>query len=146
MQQLTILNEDNVFFGMKQMTKEEAITFAGEHLVKQGYVKDAYIQGMLEREKITNTYIGNGIGIPHGTDNAKKEILQSGIVILHFKDGINYGGETAHLVIGIAGKNNEHLEILSKIAIALSDEDEVGKIINSSTKEELYSYLDEINN
>jgi mannitol PTS system EIIA component len=145
MMQTVILKEDNVLYGLPTMAKEEAIKLAGNLLLKQGYVNEGYIQSMLEREKVTNTYIGNGIGIPHGTDSGKKEINSSGIVILHFKDGIDYDGETANLVIGIAGKDDEHLEILSKIAIALSEEEEVRKIVRSNSKNELCSYFADIN-
>jgi phosphate transport system protein len=54
--------------------------------------------------------------------NDKKEIKESGIVILQFPNGVEYGDSTVYLVIGIAGKDNEHLDILSKIAISLDDE------------------------
>ncbi len=39
---------------------------------------------MLEREKVMTTYMGMGVAIPHGVNEAKKEILSSGIVILQF--------------------------------------------------------------
>lgn len=140
-----LFGKENVKYDLHDMSKREAILLAGDLLVKRGYVQESYVKSMLEREELTSTYIGNGIGIPHGTDASKKEILNSGIVVLHFKQGIDYDGETVNLVIGIAGKDNEHLEILSKIAVVLSEEDEVNKVVNSSSLEELYAHLDAIN-
>ncbi len=52
----------------------------------------------------------------------QKEILSSGIVILQFPNGIDFDGEKAYLLIGIAGVGDEHLEILSNIAVVLDDD------------------------
>ncbi|WP_343119298.1 PTS sugar transporter subunit IIA, partial [Clostridioides difficile] len=101
---------------LDSVSKEEAITLAGRKLVENGYVKEEYIPAMLEREKVMTTYMGMGVAIPHGVNEAKKEILSSGIVILQFPNGIDFDGEKAYLLIGIAGVGDEHLEILSNIA------------------------------
>ena len=140
MKQNTLLKE-NILLELKSMTKEDAITTAGNLLVKNGYVKENYVKSMLEKEKTCNTYIGNSIAIPHGTNDSKNEILKSGIVILQFKDGIDYGDDKAYLVIGIAGVNDEHLEILSKIAIAIEDMNTVNKIIKSNSRTEICNIL-----
>ena len=49
-----------------------------------------------------------------------------------FPDGTDWGGETVKLVIGIAGVGDEHLNILSNIAITCSDEDDVEDLLHSS--------------
>lgn len=117
-----VLCEENVFLGLGSVSKEEAIVMAGQKLVENGYVKESYIDAMLEREKIMTTFMGMGVAIPHGVNEAKKEILSSGIVILQFPEGVDFDGEKAYLIIGIAGVGNEHLEILSNIAVVLDDE------------------------
>jgi mannitol/fructose-specific phosphotransferase system IIA component len=141
-----ILLKENILLNLKSMSKEESIITAGKLLVEKGYVKDSYVQGMLEREKVYNTYIGNKVAIPHGTNDYKNEILQSGIVVLQFKEGINYGDDKAYLVIGIAGVNDEHLEILSNIAITIDDINTVNKIIESNSRTEIYNILLSLNN
>ena len=85
-----VLNENNIFLGLDSVSKEEAITLAGRKLVENGYVKEEYILAMLEREKVMTTYMGMGVAIPHGVNEAKKEILSSGIVILQFPNGIDF--------------------------------------------------------
>ena len=48
-------------------------------------------------------------------------------------------------MVGIAGIENEHLDILSKIAIIFSDDDEVQKLVDASTAEQLHALLSEVN-
>jgi PTS system mannitol-specific IIA component len=141
-----ILDQDHVILGAKIETKEAAIRLAGQVLVDKGFVEEEYIEMMMEREALTTTYMGNFIAIPHGTDDAKSMVKQSGISVIQLPDGVDFGsGNLVKLVIGIAGKNNEHLELLSKIAIVCSDEKNVQKLINSSTKQELLSIFEGVN-
>ncbi|MCQ2969089.1 MAG: PTS mannitol transporter subunit IICBA [Clostridium sp.] len=118
----SILKKNNIVLGLESVSKEEAIKRAGEILAKENYVKDEYIQAMLQREEIVSTYIGMGVAIPHGVGEAKKEVKASGIAVLQYPNGVKFGDELAYLVIGIAGVGDEHLTILSNIAMSLEDE------------------------
>ena len=133
----SILKSDNIIVGLKSESKEEAIERAGKMLVKEGYVNNNYIAAMQEREKIVSTYIGMGIAIPHGVGEAKKEVKESGIVVLQYPDGVVFGDDLAYLVIGIAGVGDDHLEILSNIATSLEDETLVDKLKNTNNKFEI---------
>lgn len=117
-----ILNENNVFLNLQSVSKEEAITLAGEKLFDLGYIEKEYIESMLQREKVMTTFMGMGVSIPHGTNEGKSFVKNTGIVILQFPNGVDFDGEKAYIIIGIAGIGDEHLEILSKIAILLDDE------------------------
>lgn len=117
-----ILCEENIFLNIESMSKEDAIRFTGQKLVDLLYVNDSYIQAMIDRENLMTTYMGMGVAIPHGINEAKKDVKHSGMVILQFPQGVDFDGEMAYLLIGIAGKGNEHLEILSNIACQLDDE------------------------
>lgn len=125
-----------VYFDLPSMTKEAAIKLAGEKLVDIGLVETPYIDSMLAKEKTDVTYIGNGIAIPHGLHEAKKYVKESGIVILHYPQGIQYGSEDVFLLIGIAGKDDEHLTLLQELAIKLSDLEFVEKLVASKTQTE----------
>ncbi|MFI3209885.1 MAG: PTS sugar transporter subunit IIA [Peptostreptococcaceae bacterium] len=118
----SVLNENNVVLNLDSVSKEEAIVMCGKKLVENGYVNESYIQAMLDREELMTTFMGMGVAIPHGVNEAKKEIKKSGIVVLQFPNGIDFDGELAYLMIGIAGVGDEHLEILSNIATVLDDE------------------------
>ena len=108
-------------------------------LVDSGYVKDDYIDGMLKREETFATNIGNEIAIPHGIEDAKKQVKKSGIAVMAFPDGVIWNDdEKVRLVIGIAGVGDEHLEILGNIAENFSTIEEVDKLIDSNDINYIY--------
>ena len=132
-----LLREGNILLNQHFNSKDEAIKKVGELLVSGNYVKEAYIGKMLERENISTTYIGNNIAIPHGTSDSQNEILESGISIVQIPEGVSFGDDVAKVVIGIAGKGNTHLGLLSNIAVICSDMENVDKIVNAKTKQEI---------
>lgn len=141
-----ILQADNIYLNEQFDDKETAIRFTGDILVKQGYVKADYIEKMLEREEITSTYMGNYIAIPHGTDESKSQVLETGISVVTVPGGIDFGdGNIVKVLIGIAGKGDEHLEVLSNIAIVCSEEENVQKIVEATKKEEIIQIFNEVN-
>ena len=134
----TVLPTDNILLNVEAKTKEDAIRLAGSVLVKNGYVKENYIEKMIEREESLTTYMGNFIAIPHGTEESKQEVISSGISILQIPNGVDFGnGNIVKVVFGIAGKDNEHLDLLSQIAILCSEEENVHKLVAATSKEEL---------
>jgi mannitol PTS system EIIA component len=140
-----ILTPDTIELKVKLDSRDEAIRRAGALLVANGNVEDRYIDSMLEREQSVSTYMGNAVAIPHGTNDSKQWITRSGLSVITVPDGVEYGdGDVAHLIIGIAGKGDEHLEILSKISLVVSEEENVEKIVNAETKEELLAIFDEV--
>ncbi len=139
-----ILNDSNIMLNLAAEDKFAAIERAGRLLSENGYVDIEYLEGMRKRENDITTYIGNGIAIPHGTSEYVKHIRKSGIVVLQYPEGVDFGaGNVAYILIGIAGRNDEHLEILSAIAIACQDERNVEKLRNAAAKEEIISILAE---
>ncbi|WMT28743.1 PTS sugar transporter subunit IIA [Bacillus aerius] len=141
-----VLSKENIFLSEQAGSKEEAIKKAGEVLVANGYVTSDYVDKMFERENISSTFMGNSIAIPHGTEDAKAAVLHSGISIIQIPDGVEYGeGNVAKVVFGIAGKNNEHLDILSQIAIVCSEEENVERIIHAKDQDELIAIFNEVN-
>ena len=136
-----ILVPEGIILNQKSVTKEEAITAAGQLLTDLGYVDEEYIPLMLEREKIVTTYIGMGLAIPHGTTHDEGIIHKTGIVLIQYPEGIDFGDEKAQLVIGIAGKGGEHMEILSKICTALEDETILEKMKTTDDKEWIMKQL-----
>ncbi|ANB58604.1 mannitol-specific phosphotransferase enzyme IIA component [Anoxybacillus sp. B7M1] len=143
---MTILKKENIVLNAEVANKTEAIRLAGTILVEQGYVDEVYIEKMFEREALTSTYMGNFVAIPHGTEEAKPLVKQPGLSIVQVPNGVDFGeGNIVKLLIGIAGKENEHLEILSKIAIVCSEEENVEKMIHATEKEEILQLLNGVN-
>ncbi|ABR50347.1 PTS system, mannitol-specific IIC subunit [Alkaliphilus metalliredigens QYMF] len=133
-----ILRKSNIKLNLKSMEKDEAIKMVGQLLVDSGYVDAGYIDAMLEREAQLSTYIGKGVAIPHGVGAAKSKIKKSGMAVLQFPEGISFGEETVYILIGIAGAGNEHLSILSNIACAFEDDDDVEMLKSTKNVDEIY--------
>lgn len=136
----TILKRENIKLNCKVESKEEAIRTVGQMLCDSGYVDTNYIEGMMEREKTFATYIGNGIAIPHGTNEVKKAVKKSGIAVIVVPDGVEWGGDDkAKMIIGIAGVGDEHLDILANIAENLSTPEEVEAILADNSVDKIYN-------
>ncbi len=136
------VTNDLVKLGLPSVSKEDAIKFAGQILVDGGFVTEDYIDAMLERERIVTTFIGNHVAIPHGTESSKENILNSGVCINQYPNGVDFGnGNIVYLVIGIAGKGDVHLEILSKIAEACCEIETVIELAKVTTVEDMIERL-----
>lgn len=139
-----ILNENNVLLNVATEPKFSAIERVGNLLVQNGYVQKEYIEGMKKRETDVTTYIGNGIAIPHGLPEYTRYIKKSGIVVAQYPKGVSFGeGNIAYLVIGIAGQNDEHVDILSNIALVCQYKENVDMLKNAATREEIIRILTE---
>lgn len=141
---MSILKKENIILNSDVSGKEEAIKKAGQILVEQGYVSEDYVPAMLQREEISSTYMGNFLAIPHGTDEAKTAVLNSGLSVIQAPNGVDFGGNEVKLIIGIAGKDGEHLELLSQIAIVCSEIENVEKLVAAKSEEEIIQILSEV--
>lgn len=139
----SILARNNILVGLESVSKTEAIQAAGKLLHQYGYVGEAYIDAMLRREELTTTYMGMGVAIPHGTNDAKAEVKKTGIVVLQFPDGIDFGDEKAYLLIGIAGVGDEHLEVLARVATCIEDEEVLEKLKTTKDIDYIYEKLNQ---
>ncbi|MCG3418055.1 PTS sugar transporter subunit IIA [Oceanobacillus jordanicus] len=141
-----VLSKDNIKLNVSLNSKEEAIRYTGGILADNGYVEASYIDKMLEREELTSTYMGNNVAIPHGTEDAKGMVTETGLSVVTVPEGIDFGdGNIVKVLIGIAGKGDEHLEVLSKIAIVLSEEENIQTILDASSEEEIIRIFSEVN-
>lgn len=132
---MELLQKNNILLNCKAKSKDEVIREMGQVLNNSGYVEEDYIEAMLQREETFSTNIGNGIAIPHGVEAAKKNIKESGIAVMIFPEGTSWNDELVKVVIGIAGKGEEHLDVLANIAEKLSTEEAVDQLIKSSVDE-----------
>jgi PTS system mannitol-specific IIA component len=142
---MAVLELDRVSVDGRATTRDEAIREVGASLVAAGAVDASYVDAMFDRENTVSTYMGNYLAIPHGTNDAKDAIHASALSIVRYPAAIDWDGNEVRFVIGIAGLNNEHLDILSKIAIVFSDEDEVDKLLAAGNAHEVYQLLSDVN-
>ena len=122
-------------------TRDQAMQEAADLLVAAGAVTPAYFAAMQDRERTVSTFMGNGLAIPHGTNDAKDAVLGSALTFVRYDGGVDWDGQRATFVVGIAGKGGEHLEILSQIAILFSDDTEVEKLRAAPTPDALFTLV-----
>lgn len=136
-----ILQEDNIILQAAYADRWSAIQACGEILVKQGYVKAAYIEDMMERERLVSVYVGNHVAIPHGIANSEQHILESGLSVLQIPEGVDFDGEKAYIMIGIAGRDKIHMQLLSQIALVCMEQEQVERLRTSKDKNEIMGIL-----
>ena len=95
-------------------------------------INETYADAMVEREKLVSTYMGMGVAIPHGTSQKKGTVKKSGVVLLQYPQGVDFGDEKAYLVFGIAGVGNDHLDLLGNVCEILEDEDALEQLKTTS--------------
>ncbi|PSJ46314.1 PTS mannitol transporter subunit IICBA [Zobellella endophytica] len=138
------LQADNIHLGLSATSKEDAIRFAGEQLVKGGYVEPSYVDAMLAREQLTSTYLGESIAVPHGTSDAKDAVKKTGVIVCQYPQGVKFGDDEddiARLVIAIAARNNEHLDVIAAITGALDDDTVIARLTSTQSVEEVLKVL-----
>lgn len=140
-----VFDESSILLDQKFNDKYEAIRKAGQILIDRGCVDPEYIDAMIKREDTVSVYIGNGVAIPHGVLGSEKYIKASGISFIQVPGGVSFGeGKMVYLVIGIAGVNDEHLDILAKLAITCSDLDKVEELRTARSKNEVLNVLADV--
>src|SRR5450759_2036405 len=136
------LERGNVQLHARVANKAEAIQLAGGLLVSNQYMKPGYIQSMLAREKVANTYLGNGIAIPHGLPKDRDLILRTGVSVLQVPDGLQWNrGETVYLVVAIAARSDEHIGILANLTNVLTDEESVHTLATTDDPQYIIAVL-----
>jgi PTS system mannitol-specific IIA component len=132
-----LITTNNIILHARFFDKWEAIKACGDILFQQGYVRKEYINDMIEREELASVYIGNHVAIPHGIANSEKNILKSGIAFIQIPDGVDFDGEKAYIMIGIAGKDGTHIDILSNIATVCMDTENIEILRTTEDKEQV---------
>lgn len=137
---LELLYPQNVRVNCKADSKENVIRAVGQMLVDTGYVNPSYVDAMVKREESFSTFMGNELALPHGVEEAKKDVKASGIAVMVFPEGTDWSGEQVKVVVGIAGVGEEHLKILSAIAEVALEEGSMEKLI-SGNEDTVYEML-----
>ena len=136
-----LLEKKNIVLGCEPVSPEEAIKACGRLMVDSGYCAEGYVQGMLERNISFPVAIGSHVAIPHGTNESREFIQKTGLTVMTYPKGIQWGDETVRLVIGIASKGEEHLDILNRIVEVASTEEDTDALVDAATVEDLYKKL-----
>ncbi|WP_300861793.1 PTS mannitol transporter subunit IICBA [uncultured Oscillibacter sp.] len=136
-----LLEKKNIILNCKPVSPEEAIKAVGKRMVESGYVEEAYIQGMLDREASFSVAIGSHVAIPHGTEESRRAIKKTGLIVMTYPEGIQWGDELVRLVVGIASTGEDHLGILGKIVEVAETEEDTDALVDNAGVDQLYKLL-----
>ena len=136
------LTPNDIRLNANAVTKDEAIRMMVSDMVQDDLVETDYLEGMRTREGQTSTFLGNGIAIPHGTPETRHLVKTTGIKVIRFPQGLDWGnGDIAHTIIGIAAKSDEHLSILRQLTHVITDDQLAQRLHTSAAVEEVISIL-----
>ncbi len=140
-----ILTAERVVLADRTPTREEAIRDVGRLLVEAGAVEPGYVDSMLAREATVSTSMGNYLAIPHGTNEGREFIRRTALAVIRYPEAIAWDGDEVRFVVGIAGRENEHLEILGRIAVLFSDDDDVQALLAAPDAGALFGIISAVN-
>ena len=136
------LTSDLVAIGKTATSKADAISQAVDMLAAAGKIDPRYGASMMGREKVANTFLGNGIAIPHGLPKDRDLIHETAIAVVQLPAGVEWApGDTARLVVAIAARSDEHLELLSNLTDVLGDADEAERLATTTNVADIIARL-----
>lgn len=141
MAESTVLPKEGIRLGLTAADKWDAIRQCGAVLVELGAVEDGYPDTMLEREKSVSTFIGEGVAIPHGTDESRALVRRTTLGVLQFPGGVDWDGQTVNICVAIAAKGDEHVTVLSALAQILMDPAQAEQLRGSASVDAVHDLL-----
>ena len=136
-----VLDADSIVLAGTATSRDAAITEAGRLLVDCGAVEPSYVDSMHEREASVSTFMGNGLAIPHGTNEAKGSIRRTAMSFVRYPEPIDWNGKPVEFVVGIAGAGQDHMALLTQIAHVFLDKDQVEQLRTAQTRADVQAVL-----
>lgn len=143
-----LISKDSMSLQASPKSKSEAIDMLVELQVKGGRIADKaeYKKGILAREELSSTAIGEGIAIPHAKSEA---VTAPSLAVMTVPDGVDYDAmdeEPSYLFFMIAAPNDGdvHLDVLARLMTVLMDEELREKLIAARSKEEFLDIIDKV--
>ncbi len=136
------LSSELVRLGAHPATKEAAIREAAQMLVAAGRIEPAYVDSMMRREAVADTFLGHGVAIPHGMIEDRGMVRQVGLAILQAPDGVVWNeGQTARLIVAIAAQSDAHIGILRRLTGLMQDEAALDALARTKDAREIVAAL-----
>jgi len=136
------LAKEQIAMGQVAADKPAALRLLADRLVADGLVAEGYLEGLQAREAQGSTFLGQGIAIPHGTPQTRDLVFATGVRLLQFPDGVDWGdGQIVYLAIGIAARSDEHLRLLQLLTRALGETDLAQALRRAGSAEALLKLL-----
>ncbi|MFI7122027.1 PTS sugar transporter subunit IIA [Amycolatopsis sp. NPDC049868] len=137
-----ILGVEGILVGCTAVDRRDAIDQVGRKLLELGAIEPEYIGAMHERERSVTTFLGEGVAIPHGTDESRRFVKRAALAVLQFPDGVDWDGSDVRLCVGIASKETEHVRILASLASVLIKPEQARQLREAPDADTIFRMLD----
>ena len=139
------VSPEQVLLNVQTTAKEEVLELISKNLSSLGLVSGNYLEALTGREEKVNTYLINGVAIPHGVNEAKEQVVKTGVFIVQVPAGVvwNDKGDVAHLIVGIAAKGKDHLSLLQRLTTVVMDEALAKELATTTDKYLILNSLNE---
>ena len=143
-----LLSKNSITLNAAPKSKAEAIDMLVDLQVKGGKIADreSYKKGILAREEMSSTAVGEGIAIPHAKSTAVKAPSLAAMTVPQGVDYEAMDDEPSNLLFMIAAPDDGdvHLEVLSRLMTILMDEDFRDKLLAASSKDAFLQIIDDM--
>lgn len=136
-----VITAEGIRLGLTTTGKDDAIAQCGALLVELGAAGPEYAAAMFDRETQVSTYLGEGVAIPHGTNESRVHINRSAVGFLQFPDGVDWDGNTVKVCLPIASNSDEHVDILGALAEVLMDPEQAEQLRSAASVDEVLALL-----
>jgi multiphosphoryl transfer protein len=137
-----LLTAEQVRLGAEARSKHDAIAQAGALLVASGAIEPGYVDSLLGREQVSNTYLGHGVAIPHGLQADRHLIRRTAIAVLQVPDGVAWqDGERARLVVAIAAQSDEHIALLQRLTRLIGEPGQLDALLDARDPQQVVDAL-----
>jgi len=132
-----------VRLGAAPHNREDAVRAAGALLAQAGHVLPAYVDSLLQREKLANTFLGQGVAIPHGMIEDRHLVQSTGLAVLQVPAGVRWGDDAkqAHLVVAIAAASDEHIAVLRRLTRLMRDQALMQRLVTTHDPQDIVRAL-----
>ena len=137
------VSPQQILLNAQVATKDDVLQLISENLSSLGLVRGDYLEALTGREKKVSTYLINGVAIPHGVNEAKEQVIETGVFIVQVPGGVvwNDKGDVARLIVGIAAKGKDHLSLLERLTTVVMDEAIAEKLATKTNKNDILNAL-----
>lgn len=136
-----VLTADGIRLGAVATDKRDALLQCGALLVGLGAATQPYADALFDREEQVSTFLGEGVAIPHGTNESRVHIRRTALGFIQFPDGVDWDGNTVNVCIPIASNSDEHVGILGALAEVLMEPDQAEKLRTTTSVDEVLALL-----
>ncbi|XRQ14660.1 PTS sugar transporter subunit IIA [Actinomadura welshii] len=136
-----LLTPEAIVLDARAADRDDAVRACGRVLVDIGAVEPGYVDTMLEREQSISTYLGEGVAIPHGTNEGRDLIRRDALAFVRFPEGTDWNGNPVTVCIAIAARGDGHMEILAELAQVLMDPDKARDLREADDPDRILALL-----